>query len=291
MGDKHWKLGIIGWPLGYSLSPRMHEAALAAAGLKGEYREIPVKPEDLERWLQTEAPSMDGFNVTMPHKQEVAAWCSAAGAIDPSAVEMGTVNTVALAGGKAAGHNTDGKGFLGSLERHGIDPKGWEVALLGAGGAARAIALSLARKGVSRLHVWNRHAERGRELAARVNEAVGKTVASVVGEIEALPVAGCRMLVNATPTGMNKHEESPVEIGRLRKGQVVYDIVYEPRETRLIHGARKQGCEVITGDEMLAGQGAAAFEIWTGVPAAKALPAMKQALEMHFAQRERTAKG
>ncbi|MBI3322062.1 MAG: shikimate dehydrogenase [Candidatus Omnitrophica bacterium] len=291
MNLKCWKLGIIGWPLGYSLSPRMQEAALKAAGLRGEYREIKVKPEELDAWLDAEAAKLDGFNVTMPHKTAAAAWCRASGgSLDPVAAEMEAVNTVAFSGGKPVGHNTDGAGFLASLEVRRLDPKGWEVGLVGAGGAAKAIALALARRGVSRVHVWNRNAERAKELAERVNKASAKPVASVTEKIDAFPVHACRMLVNATPTGMHKHEEFPVEIGRLRKGQVVYDIVYEPRETRLISEAREQGCEVITGDEMLAGQGAAAFEIWTKVPAAKVLPAMRKMLEKHFAEREKAGK-
>lgn len=268
----------------------MHVAALKAAGLQGEYKEYKVKPEDLERWMETEAPKLDGFNVTMPHKTAVWEHINKHGKFGPPfpelARDIGAVNTVCSEkNGQLSGYNTDGPGFMAPFGRSGsLKRKG--VLLLGAGGAARAIAVYLASaEQVGSLSIWNRNSERAEELAARVNGLRLSCKAAVVKDLVKAPVERMALVINATPTGMNKHEESPLECGRLGAGQVVYDIVYDPRETRLIAGARKQGCRVIRGDEMLAGQGAVAFEIWTKVPAAKVLPAMEKALDEHFAAR------
>lgn len=287
MPNKVWKLGIIGWPLGYSLSPLMHRAALKAAGLEGTYDEIKVKPEELGNWLQTEAPKLDGFNVTMPHKAAVWEHISKHGEFGqpfPDLVrDIGAVNTVQVRDGKLIGTNTDGPGFLAPFERSGAF-RDKNVLLLGAGGAARAIAVYLVQsEQVGSLKIWNRNPEKARELAERTAKLRRSCRVEAVRDLRSVPVERMALIVNATPTGMNKHEESPVDCGLLLKGQVVYDIVYDPLETRLIHGARKQGCTVIRGDQMLAGQAAAAFEIWTDVPAAKVLPAMRKALDAHFA--------
>ena len=302
--SKIWKLGIIGWPLGYSLSPLMHNAALRAAGLKGDkYREFPIQPKPagdygpVADWLneRLRLQDMDGVNVTMPYKPHVAAWCrSTQGAqIDDLFTKiMDAVNTVVFRGPTALGYNTDGGGFLEPLVERRFDPEGRRVVLLGAGGAASAIAVALALLDAE-IFILNRHCERAELLSRRMTaafETIGNRTSEeaihVVKDVDSLPLDNCDLLVNATPMGMAGEEEvSSKVLNRLHKGQTVYDIVYEPRETRLIREARKRGCTVITGDEMLAAQGAAAFEIWTGVPAAKVLPAMKKALDEHFAGR------
>ncbi len=289
MAEKFWKLGIIGWPLGYSLSPLMHTAALKAAGLQGEYKEYPAKPEDLERWLETEAPKLDGFNVTMPHKEAVYRWLESRGKIDPFAKMAGAVNTVAVRDGKLSGHNTDGDGFWEPLKKHKPLLIKWQVLLLGAGGAARAIAAVLRLRDAAReIAVWSRRPESSQKLAQEILKGSGLRgpVAASVKDLSSFPVEKCGLVINATPSGMEGEGNVPMAVtSRLRRGQVVYDLVYEPKETELILAAQKADCKVITGDEMLAAQGAAAFEIWTKVPAAKVLPAMKKVLDDHFAAR------
>ncbi len=290
MSSKYWKLGIVGWPLGYSLSPLMHTAALKAAGLEGEYKEYPVKPEELDHWLETEAPKLDGFNVTMPHKQEIAAWCRTEGnSQDAFSVLSGVVNTIVMKGGRASGHNTDGDGFWTPLVKHKPLLIKWQVLLLGAGGAARAIAAVLTLRGVAReMAVWSRRLESAERLVEETRKMSrnASVPALAVKDLGSVPVEKCDVIINATPSGMEGEGDAPFPVtSRLRRGQVVYDLVYEPRETGLVLAARKAGCTVITGDEMLAGQGAAAFEIWTRVPAGKVLPAMKKALDEHFAAR------
>lgn len=283
---KYLKLGIIGWPLGYSLSPLMHNAALKAAGLQGEYKEYPVKPEDLESWLETEAPKLDGFNVTMPHKEEVFRWIVLRGKIDPFAQLAGAVNTVAVKQGAFSGYNSDGEGFWAPLKKHtALLLVKWQVLLLGAGGAARAIAAVLSLRGAAReIAVWSRTFQSAERLVEETKKARGDMPASAVKDMGSIPVEKFDLIINATPSGMEGEGSVPMTVTNcLRRGQVVYDIVYEPKETGLILAARNAGCKVITGDEMLAAQGAAAFEIWTKVPATKMLPAMKKALDEHFA--------
>ena len=296
MSAKVWKLGIIGWPLGYSLSPLMHTAALEAAGLQGEYREYPVAPESLWEWLsRVNDLGLDGFNVTMPYKKSVFSWVvgegrGKLGRLEEMSGVVGAINTVVVREQHPVGYNTDGESFLQVLTEptRSMDLSGWHVVLLGAGGAARTIAVALALKThVEQLTIWNRHAEAATLLSVLLKalKQKSRTRIEVRAEqnLEALPLKECQMLINATPAGMKGHEELPLDYGQLHAGQIVYDIVYEPRETRLIQEARKRGCMVITGEEMLAAQGAEAFEIWTGVPAEKVLPAMKKALDGHFA--------
>lgn len=292
MTDKNWKLGIIGWPLGYSLSPLMHRAALKAAGLQGTYDEIKVRPEELETWLKNEAPKYDGFNVTMPHKVAVWDFVSKNGEFGPPFPQLvrdiGAVNTVSVRNGRLIGYNTDGPGFLEPFKRSGAF-RGQNVLLLGAGGAARAIAVYLVHvEQIGSLEIWNRNPERAGDLVERVAKRHRQCQVDVVKDLRGVPIERMALIVNATPTGMNKHEETPIDCARLSKGQTVYDIVYDPLETRLIHGARKQGCEVFRGDEMLAGQGAEAFRIWTGKDKAldgtPILNVMKKTLSEHFAK-------
>ncbi len=292
--QRFYKLGIIGWPLGYSLSPGMHRAALEAAGLKGEYREYPVPPDKLESWLRSDGARLDGFNVTMPHKSAVWSWLKSRGEaarLDPFLLETGldAVNTVAMQEGVPVGTSTDGEGFLRPLTEppRQLTLSGWRAILLGSGGSAKAIATALALKSkVHALTVWNRPAGAGRaeELARRLNRLRGsETFASASSDSDRLPMEESHLLVNATPMGMKEEGGVPEGIlRRLHHGMLVYDIVYDPRETQLIRAARAAGCAVVTGEEMLAGQGAAAFEIWAGVPAAKVLPVMKQALEANL---------
>lgn len=295
-GTKFWRLGIVGWPLGYSLSPRMHEAALKAAELRGEYKEYPVKPEDLEDWLShVKEFGLDGFNVTMPHKEAVFSWMKRQGYRlgNPELNgAIGAFNTVVLSARGAVGYNTDASGFLRPLldPPRSLDLTGWQVCLMGAGGAAQAIAASLVLEtGIQRLSIWNRNGSRGEALASKINALKpSREVAVAVDEIQALPIGKSRLLVSATPIGMEGKGQLPLDPMGLHQNLVVYDLVYEPRETALIKAARERGCRVITGDEMLAAQGAASFELWTGIKEVRGTPArkvMQKALEEHYARR------
>lgn len=284
------KLGILGWPLGYSLSPLIHERALKAAGLQGEYREYPVAADQIWSWLQqVNDLGLDGFNVTMPYKQSVFAWVVAEGRLgEPDHLNLAieAVNTVVMQEKRPIGYNTDGKGFLRPLvdPPRGLDLTGWRVVLLGAGGAAQAIACTLALETkVEHLTIWNRHPERAQKLAWHIGELPRvrqRHFVDAVKEVDSLPVKEANLIVNTTSVGMKASPGNLIDPEELHREQVVYDIVYEPRETPLIQAARQRGCPVITGEEMLAGQAAEAFELWTGIPGM--LPIMRQALDEHF---------
>jgi len=310
VASKFWKLGVIGWPLGYSLSPLMHNAALRAAGLQGEYEQCPIKSNELgeslhefaqlddlqpgiEDW-QTKGKLLDGFNITRPFKSKAYVWIQKKGgkikgALGSVAHAMHVINTVKIDQGELSGYNTDGEGFVHPLK--GIDLKGASAIILGAGGAARSIGISLGVNAqVGRIAFWNRTLENGQRTVNVLNSAFQfndrNVELEICSDLRVLPVEECKILVNATPMGQRDEDKIPEELfERLRPSHLVYDIVYEPRETKLIQEARKRGCRVITGDEMLAAQGAEAFEIWTGEPAAKVLPVMRNALDEYFKTR------
>ncbi len=294
MASRFCKLGIIGWPLGYSLSPVMQEAALRSVGLEGEYKEHPVKPEDLELWLKNEGSKFAGFNVTMPYKKTVFNWLAENGSNrfgQPELLEdrILAVNTVVVKEGELIGYNTDGKGFLKPLADRRLNLTGWHVVLLGSGGAASAIAVALARETeVSRLTIWNRseRLDRANLLAKKVNRLRGGAPFAVgTDDIQSFQMKDVNLLINATPVGMAGQGDFVFAAEKLSPDLVVYDLVYQPLKTELIQIAKRRGCQVITGDEMLAAQGAVAFELFVDEPgiSKKVYSVMRKALEEHFA--------
>lgn len=298
---KYWKLGIVGWPLGYSLSPLMHNAALKAAGLQGEYKEYKLEPDSRggasgEMFRDLIEPilrkhQLDGFNVTMPYKKGAYNWIFSDGTLGEPKGLLGnsvrTINTVKLDGDKPVGHNTDIEGFLLPLIERNADLSNNNAILLGAGGAAEAIAATLGYKTkAKRLTIWTRTYDAAKVICDRINAPLkfhqDRDVFSLPARnADELPIKEAKLIVNATPAGMKGEPDLPLDYSQLHEGQVVYDIVYEPRETRLIREARARGCETITGDEMLAAQAAASFELWTGVKGM--LPVMREALGEYFA--------
>jgi shikimate dehydrogenase len=267
----------------------MHHAALKAVGLSGEYREYPVPPDRLDSWLEHEATQLEGFNVTMPYKKAVWRWLAHTGSLGKSVrPEIQAVNTVRKEGGRWWGENTDGMGFLMPLvgPTRSLSLAGWRVVLLGAGGAAEAVAASLlGETRIQRLIIWNRHIEKANDLAMRLN-AIYPNRVDVVQDPSELPVDEAHLVVNATSLGMEGYEEVPWTVcSRLHHGQMVYDLVYQPRQTGLIRAALERGCKVVTGDEMLAAQAALAFSYWTGVAAETVWPVMRQALDQAFSSR------
>jgi shikimate dehydrogenase len=258
---------LIGDPVEHSISPVMHNAAYQELGLDYVYIPFHVKPEGLAKAVEgLRALNVRGFNVTIPHKVVVIPMLDG---LDPLAEKIGAVNTVVNTDGELRGYNTDAEGFLRVLLEHGIKPKGKRVVVLGAGGASRAITYIMAEKG-ARVTILNRQQELdwAEDIAQFIREDLGKEVkvyelGQLAGAIENIDI-----LVNATSVGMSPvAEESPVPAQLLRKVPAVFDIVYNPIETRLLREAREAGARVIGGVDMLAWQGALAFEKWTGQPA------------------------
>lgn len=248
--------GVIGDPVRHSMSPVLHNAAFRALGLDWVFVAFPVAAgQAAPALLGMRALSIDGLSVTMPHKTEVA------GLVDrltPLAARLGAVNTVAWEGTELVGHNTDGPGFLDSLRLdHGFDPAGRVCAVLGAGGAGRAVVLALAEAGASGVVVVNRSAGRAAEAAA-----LAPGVARVGPADE---VAGADLVVNATSVGMGGAAGAlPLDPELLQAGQVVVDIVYHPPVTALMREARARGASTVGGLGMLVHQAAHAFRLWTG---------------------------
>lgn len=251
---------IIGWPVSHSLSPRIHNAGFRTAGLDWTYVALAVSPEDLERGMGgIRALGFAGLNVTMPHKQTVMEFLDE---VSHEAELAGAVNTIVATGGRLIGANTDGAGFVRFLERDAaFNPSSKQVLVLGAGGAARGLAVSLGASGASVSITARRE-----EAAAEVAGAVGAS--TVVWEDRGPAAAKADLVVNATPVGSGAEANAlPVDPSSIHEGQLVVDLVYSPPTTPLITAARERGAIAHNGLGMLLHQAALAFELWTGVPA------------------------
>ena len=269
--------GIIGHPVRHTLSPVIQNAALRALGLNAVYLPLPVAPEHVrEALLGLAAVGAKGLNVTVPHKQAVIPCLLE---LTPEAAAIGAVNCLRLGEGGYEGTNTDGTGFMLSLQEDlAWYPQGKRVLLLGAGGAARAIGWHLLKEGVSRLTIANRTFERAQELARDLRADPG-------GEVDAVPLdavggLGPHLLVNATSVGMGDGH-APVRLRTVEVTEGVIDIVYRPFSTPLLEQARELGLPRANGLGMLLYQGAAAFRYFAGLeaPVAAMREALHQALE------------
>lgn len=253
----------------------MIEAAFAHHGLHWRYVNMEVTPADLATAVRgARAMGFRGFNCSMPHKVAVIQHLDGLG---ESAAIMGAVNCVVRRDGKFIGENTDGKGFLKSLQEV-IDPRGRRVVLLGAGGAARAIAVELGLAGVKHITIVNRGEQRGTELAALLREklSISADFAPWRGDY-AIP-AGTDVLINGTSIGLyDADARVPLDESTLEPGLVVADVIFSPPRTRLIREAEARGCRAIDGLGMIVNQGVVSIEYWTGVTPEPAV--MRRAVE------------
>ncbi len=253
------KAGVIGSPVGQSLSPLMHKYWFEAQGLNGEYKAIEVLPENLGSAVDTlKRDGFCGFNVTVPHKTSVLQYIDK---ITPLAHQMGAVNTVVIRDdGTTTGLNTDGIGFIKHLNNSAPGwPKDKPALLLGAGGAARAVALALVNAGVPMVMMCNRTRASAQEIA----DQIGRGRITVVDwEDKSHAVTGAGLIVNATTLGMVGQSNLDLELTGAASDSVVYDIVYKPLRTPIIVKARDMGLRTVDGLGMLVYQGAAAFQAW-----------------------------
>lgn len=262
--------GVVGDPVGHSLSPALHNAALRAAGVDGVYLALPVRPSALGAAIAgARALGVRGLNVTIPHKVAVISHLDG---LTPVAEAIGAVNTIFWRGDRLEGHNTDAEGYRAMLEAGSTSPS---VALvLGAGGAARAVVRALADRKI-RVRVAARRIAAARELLADLGSPRDQAVSWDEREA-ALPEV--QLVVNATSIGMRDPGASPLEsLAGLPEGASVHDLVYAPSETRLLELARERGLATVGGAVMLVHQAAAAFALWTGQAAPLAV--MERALE------------
>ena len=255
---------IIGDPVHHSLSPGMQNAAFNALGLNCTYIAFRVPAAELEASVQSlRAIKIAGFNVTIPHKVAVMKYLDE---LDATAKKAGAVNAVNSIEGVFRGYNTDIHGFIEPLRRRKVDFSCMKVLLLGAGGAARAIIVALSEeKGVANVIIANRDQKKAAELAGAGVKLGLKCEAMALDDVmNASPEAD--LIVNATSMGLG-NEPSAIDSDHIKKGSIVYDIVYRPVVTDLIEQAKFAEAHVVYGYEMLLEQGAKAFEIWTGLDA------------------------
>jgi shikimate dehydrogenase len=260
------QLGLIGYPLGHSLSPRIHTAALQSCGLEGRYSLFPIVPDD-ERALRNllahvRSGEIHGLNVTIPHKQTVIPYLDQ---LAPAAEAIGAVNTISLRENKLVGENTDGRGFLSDLNRWlttETQRHGEACALvLGAGGSARAVIYALLNDGWD-VTVASRRRQQAQEIAGSFpNQQVQQTDFTFSNT----DLSNISLVVNTTPVGMAPAtDQSPwPSTVPLPKHAAIYDLIYNPIETKLVREAHEQGVRAITGLGMLVEQAALSFEIWT----------------------------
>ncbi len=253
--------GVMGWPVAHSHSPALHEHWLARHGIDGAYVPLAVKPENLRAALAA-LPILGfrGVNLTVPHKEKATAFMDR---LTPQARRIGAINTVVVdANGRLEGSSTDGYGFLENLRagHPGWRPGDGVAVLLGAGGAARAIAAALVDAGAPEIRMCNRTAARG-EILTR---DIGGPIRMVAWAERAAALADAALLVNATVLGMSGAPPLEIDLGRLPPAAVVSDIVYAPLETPLLKAARLRGNATVDGLGMLLHQARPSFAAWFG---------------------------
>ena len=253
----------------------MIEAAFARHGLHWRYVNMEVEPADLAAAVRgAKAMGFRGFNCSLPHKVTVIPHLDGLG---ESAAVMGAVNCVVRRGDQLIGENTDGKGFLKSLQSV-IDPRGKSIVLFGAGGAARAIAVELGLAGAGRITVVNRSQPRGEELVGLLRDTLGLAADLVVWNGDYAVPSGTDIVINATSIGLyDRQARLAIDLDSLAPGMVVADVIFNPVRTRLLDDAAARGCRTIDGLGMLVNQGIVGVGYWTGVEPDAA--AMRTALE------------
>jgi shikimate dehydrogenase len=270
---------LFGHPVGHSLSPAMHNAAFEELGLPYVYVAHDVQPGCVARALDgVRVMGYRGLSVTIPHKVEAM---QGVDRVDPTAQGIGCINTVVNEDGQLIGYNSDGRGALNALRDAGVDPQDKRVLMLGSGGAARAIAITLVCEAPPvRLGILGVELD---ELDRLVADAQGRGPTAVEGgELNdrslADEIASADVLLHCSPIGMHPNEDaSLVQLGLLRPELAVFDAVYNPRRTKLLQDAAAAGCRTIEGIEMFLGQAYVQFELWTGQPAPRKV--MRQVVE------------
>lgn len=260
--------GLIGYPLGHSLSPLMHNAAFKALGVKATYELFPLQEEEIGDFfkdLKSKESPVFGLNVTVPYKEKVIPYLDS---LNPYAKKVSAVNTIVIDDKRRlSGYNTDGPGFLAHLTELGFNPKDKRVALLGAGGAARAVlsVLCMIPERPSTVKIYDVEGPKAVSLVEDLKKNFDLTGVETVDSIDDLNIELADLLVNTTPVGMKKTDMSLVSDELLHSDMFVYDLVYNPRETTLLKMAKQKGAKTANGLGMLFYQGVLAFQHWAEI--------------------------
>ena len=238
------RFAVIGNPIAHSLSPVLHREIYRQLGLEASYEKIQVNPDTLHSFMN--ANELDGFNVTIPHKQSIIPYLDM---LDESAQTIGAVNCVH--GGK--GYNTDWIGFLNAMELNGVDLKGKKCTIIGAGGAARAVAFGLVHAGVKSISIKNRTQVKADELLDWINSIFPNNDPSENSDV----------IINCIPLGMWPDTESKPDV-EIQVGQVLADTIYNPLETTWLKSGKTKNAKIIGGLDMFIAQGLASADIWFG---------------------------
>jgi shikimate dehydrogenase len=265
------RLGVLGDPVAHSLSAQIQNAALEACKIDMQYGRFQISPTDLREALKLiRALDFVGENLTVPHK--IAA-CAFVHEIEENAKRIGAINTIKMEKAKLRGYNTDGRGFARAIRQEfAVDLRDLRVMLLGAGGAARAIAFQCAKENCERLVIANRTVEKAKQLTEELRDYfAGPRVLGPVARLQAIPweessirfqIAHLDLIVNATPLGLNRSDPSPIPARLLAPHLMIYDTVYGDSRTAFVSAAVEAGARAVNGLAMLLHQGALAFEIW-----------------------------
>ncbi len=263
--ERNTVYGLIGYPLGHSLSPLMHNTAFEALGVPAVYKLFPLKDDELAGFfadLKEDASPVFGLNVTVPYKEKVLPYIDS---LSPFARQIGAVNTIVIRKDRSlVGYNTDGLGFLTHLTEQGVETRKKRVAVLGAGGAARSIisALSIVPERPQAIRLYDIDKGKADQLAGDLRERLGAGHLSCVNSIDDLNIEISDILINATPVGMKDDDPVLVDEDLLHAQLFVYDVIYNPSQTRLLKMAQARGCRVSNGLGMLFYQGVLAFQHW-----------------------------
>lgn len=261
--------GVIGCPIGHTMSPIIHNTIFSSNNDGSIYLAIDVKPDELKSFIGTiNALNIKGFNVTMPHKQAIMEYMDF---IDDDALIYGSVNTVAVKDGKLYGYCTDPEGFYMSLEKAKITVNGKNIVFLGAGGVSRSVALLLAKKGAGKITLLNRSLQRAEGVRLNVLKYVpAANIAAYELNYDDMGsyLEDCDILINTTPLGMKHNPQFPTLdfLKSLKENAVVYDMIYNPVETDFLKEAKRLGHKTISGLYMLIYQGIIASKLFYGKP-------------------------
>ena len=258
--------GVLGYPAKHSLSPLMHNAAFRALNINAEYLIFEKTPQELSGFLHSLAKeNIFGLNVTVPYKEKVIPFLNN---LSDEAKLIGAVNTIKVSGDNLDGFNTDGEGFINHLSKDlKFNPTGKTVSLIGAGGASRAISVYLCQADPKSIAIFDIDKDKALGLVNHLKEDFPNIDFKLANSIEELKIPNCDLLINATPIGMKQSDAVLVEEKYLHKDLLVYDLIYNPAETKLLKTAKEKGARASNGLGMLLYQGARSFELWTDKPA------------------------